>query len=157
MPKLDKVPQFLLDMSNDDLMNWNLEDETKEDGTFVAGMITKAVEWGCIDELAALLEETSEKKRYPRVKKPSKKNPEKLTYQADYTQEPVVEVSPLGFFEVKAKFIHDVCGLPSLAKPVEPDFRAKIREAAAKARAAKEAAQKSDSLEEMIEETFGKK
>lgn len=152
MPKLTKVPQFLLDMTNEELMEWNLEDETKEDGTVVPGMITKAIEWDCIDELVALLDTTSEKKRYPRVKKPSKKIAGKMTYQADKTQEPIVETSPLGFFEVKAKFIHEICGLPSLAKPEEPDFRAKIRAAAAKA-----AAQKGDSLEKSFAETFGKK
>ena len=162
MAKLTTAPDFLVNMSNNDLMNWNLEDEYDDNGVLIReGMITKAVEWGCIDELEALLEETSTKKRYPRVKKPGKKNPNKMTYQADTTQEPVIEVSPLGFFEVKARFIHDICALPSLAKPEEPDFRAKIRAAAAKARAAKEAAAKNATAEEKadakVAEIFGKK
>ena len=161
MAKLKKVPQFLLDMTNEELMAWNLEDETKEDGTVIPGMITCAVEWDCYDELEALLDATSTKKRYPRVLKPSKKIPGKMTWQADKTQPQYEQVSPVGFFEVKAKFIHEVCGLPSLAKPEEPDFRAKIRAAAAEARAKKAAAasknEKEAAIDEKVAEIFGKK
>ena len=141
MAKLKNVPQFLLDMTNEELMEWNLEDEYDENDNLIRpGMITCAINWGCIDELEALLDATSTKKRYPRVLKPSKKIPGKMTWQADKTQPKYEQVSPVGFFEVKAKFIHEVCGLPSLKKPAEPDFRAKIRAAAAGARAGKAAA-----------------
>ena len=155
MPKLTTVPQFLLDMSNEDLKNWNLDDETMEDGTVKPGMITKAVEWGCIDELAAILEETSEKKHYPRVKKVGKKNPNKMTMQADKTQKAIVKVTPLGFFEVKAKFIHEICGLPSIAKPAEPSFRDKILAAAKKAQATTTTAE--EKVDAKMKEIFAKK
>lgn len=157
MAKLTKVPEFLLEMSKDEdaLYYWTLEDVLNEDGSVkTPGIITKAVEWGVIDDLEALLEEKSTKKRYPRVLKPSKK-PElkgKLTWQADKTQQPHYELSPVGFFEVKAQFIHDICGLPRVDKPEEPDFRAKIKAAAAAARAAKEAAASSsaDAIDEKL-------
>lgn len=156
MAKLTKVPEFIANMTEDELYHWTLEDVLNEDGSVkTPGIITKAVEWGVIDELEKLLETKSKKKRYPRVLKPSKK-PElkgKLTWQADKTQEPHWELSPVGFFEVKAQFIHDICGLPRVEKNTEPDFRSKIKAAAAAARAAKEAA--SASANDAIDEKLG--
>lgn len=161
MAKLEKVPQWLLDMSNEDLMHWELEDEYDDKGNLVReGMITKAIEWGVMDDLEALLDETSTKMRYPRMAKWDEEK-QKTVYVADKSKPKYESVSAVGFFEVKAKFIHEVCGLPSLAKPVEKDFRTKIREAAAKARAAKEAAAKIATAEEKadakVAEIFGKK
>ena len=148
MAKLTKVPQFLLDMSNDDLMNWNLEDEFDKDGNLVReGMITKAVEWGVIDDLEALLDATSEKKRYPRKKVWSDEK-QKYVYKADKSKPKYTTVSPVGFFEIKGKFIHDICGLPKVEKVEEPDFRAKIRAAAEAARKAKAAA--GDEIDEKL-------
>lgn len=150
MAKLTKVPEFITNMTEDELYHWTLEDTLNEDGSVkTPGIITKAVEWGVIDELEKLLEAKSKKKRYPRVLKPSKK-PElkgKLTWQADKTQEPRWEVSPVGFFEIKAQFIHDICGLPRVDKSNEPDFRSKIKAAAAAARAAKETATSTDDID----------
>lgn len=142
MAKLAKIPEFFTAMTETELQDflstWELEDEFDKEGKLIrVGMINRAIEWGVIDDLEALLDETSPKKRYPRVLKPSKKDPEKLTWQADKTQKPEMVVSPVGFFEVKAKFIHDVLGFPRLKEEPVVDFRAKIRAAAAAARANK--------------------
>ena len=110
-------------------------------------IISKAVEWGVIEDLEELLNATSTKKRYPRMPKWSEEK-QKIVYVADKSKPQYETTSAVGFFEVKAKFIHDVCGLPSLAKPEEPDFRAKIRAAAEAARKAQAAA--GDDIDEKL-------
>ena len=129
MPKLNTIPAEMLGKTNDELMEMSFEE-----------ILEIATKYNCLDALSILCDKKSKKKKYPRVLKPSKK-PElngKLTYQADYTAQPEYVMSPLGFFEIKAQFIHDICCVPRVEKAKEETFRDKIK-AAAKAAAAKSA------------------
>ena len=141
MANLKKMPEFLAAMTADELQdflsNWTLEDEFDENGNLIReGMLTKAVEWDVIDDLVALLDATSTKKRYPR-KAVWNEEKGKTVYVADKSKPQYETTSPIGFFEVKAKFIHEICAVPKVEKEEKEDFRAKIRAAAAAAKAKK--------------------
>lgn len=95
-------------------------------------VVAIAKEIGKVKELRALFEGKVEKKRYPRVLKPSK-NPElagKLTWQADTDAEPEIRLEKPDFFIIKAKFFHEVCGLPYVEKEEAEDSFLALVEAA---------------------------
>ena len=122
-------------------------------------LIKVASEIGKLKEFLALCDEKVQRKRHSkRVLKPSK-NPKlngKLTWQADTSEKPVVVEEDAGFFEIKAKFIHEICGLPYAEKePKEPTLRDMILAAIAEEEA--KAANDTENLEAQMDEVFGKK
>lgn len=123
---LKTIPAEMMGKTNEELMAMSEEEITDI-----------AIKYGVIDELAALAATKTQKKRYPRVLKPSK-NPKlngKLTWQADTTAKPIIEYTEIGFFEVKAQFIHDICGVPRVEKVKKETFRDRFAAAAAAAKA----------------------
>ena len=118
-------------------------------------IVELAREIGKLPELLALFDMKVEKKRHKnRVLKPSK-NPKlngKLTWQADTSEEPEIVVEDAGFFEIKAKFIHDICALPYTEKEDKEDsFKALVLAAIAAEGA--NAAAPVDNIEKLLEET----
>lgn len=91
---------------------------------------------GLLPELAKLFSMKSEKTVYPR-KKEWDEEKQKYVYVADKDKTPKKKLSKLGFFEIKAKFLHDVCGLPYVEKEEAADSFENLVKAAMKAEAAK--------------------
>ena len=122
-------------------------------------LIEVAREIGKLNELLALFDMKVEKKRHSkkRVLKPSK-NPKlngKLTWQVDDTEETTTVIEDAGFFEIKAKFIHEVCGLPYTEKEKELSFKEMVlaaiaEEEAKKASAAEELAAEQDEINKKL-------
>lgn len=82
---------------------------------------------GYAEQVKAIASRQTEQKVYPRILKPSKKNPEKLTYQADKTQKPSIKVKPITFLEVKSAFAEEVLGLEKKAPTKKETFRDRIK------------------------------
>ena len=81
---------------------------------------------GYTEQVKAIASRQTEQKVYPRILKPSKKNPEKLTYQADKTQKPTIKVKPITFFEVKSAFADEVLGLEKAPAAKKETFRDRL-------------------------------
>lgn len=92
---------------------------------------------GLLPELFKLFSMKSEKTIYPR-KKVWNEEKQKEVWVADKDKAPKKKVSNLGFFEIKAKFIHDVCGYPYAEKEEAVDSFLNLVKAAMKAEASKE-------------------
>lgn len=73
---------------------------------------------GHSETIKPILRRKTPQKQFPRVLKPSKKNPNKMTYQADKTQEPVIVKRPITFFETKAAYCFEILKIEK--KPQEP-------------------------------------
>lgn len=107
--------------TNEELMRMNIDE-----------IIAIATEIGKLDELVRISTEKVEHKHYPRINVYDEKKHKNVSV-ADKTQPPVIAMEEPTFFEIKAKFIHDVCGVPRKAKEKKPTFYDKIMAAAAAA------------------------
>lgn len=87
---------------------------------------------GLLDELFKLFSMKSEKTIYPRKKVWSEEY-QKDVYVADKEKTPKKKVSKLGFFEIKARFIHEICGFPYVEKDEPEDSFLNLVKAAMKA------------------------
>lgn len=78
---------------------------------------------GHAEQIKPILRRKTEQKVYPKVLKPSKKIPEKMTYQADKTQKPKITVKPITFFEVKSAYCEEVLKLEKKQPEKKETFR----------------------------------
>lgn len=99
-------------------------------------LVEVAREFGLLPELNKLFSLKSEKTIYPRKKEWSEEK-QKYVYVADKDKTPKKKVSKLGFFEIKAKFIHEICGLPYVEKEEPVDSFENLVKLAMKAEAKK--------------------
>ena len=93
-------------------------------------IIAIATDIGKLDELARIAAEKVEHKHYPRITVYDEKKGKNVSV-ADKTKAPVFVMEAPTFFEIKAKFIHDICGVPRKQKAKQPTFRDRIAAAAA--------------------------
>lgn len=75
------------------------------------------------EAIKPILRRKTEQKSYPRVLKPSKKNPDKMTYQADKTKQPKITRRPITFFEVKAAYCFEILKMEKLPEKEKDTFR----------------------------------
>lgn len=104
--------------SNQELLDMNIDE-----------IIAIATDIGKLDELVRITTEKVEHKHYPRITVFDEEKQKNVSV-ADKTKPPVVSLEEPTFFEIKAKFIHDICGIPRRAKEKKPTFYDKILAAA---------------------------
>lgn len=119
-------------------MAYTFEQVMKMDEDAFLALVTEV---NAFDKYVKLCGKSTKQKKYPKVLKPSKKIPGKMTYQADKTQQPVIVTKPITFFEVKTLFAKQVLGLKKKDAPNKDSFRKRAEAAAAAAKAAAEKAE----------------
>jgi hypothetical protein len=108
-------------------MAYTFEQVMKMDEEAFLALVTEV---NAFDKYVKLCGKSTKQKKYPKVLKPSKKIPGKMTYQADKTQQPVIVTKPITFFEVKTAFAKEVLKLEPKGKIAKETFRDRAAAAA---------------------------